>query len=196
MFKKWTNTKNLEIVSLLRKDIFRGFPLSEIEKRLKFSHHPAYRRIKQLEKDKIVLKKEGNYRVNLKNPEAVEILYFISRREKLEFVNAYKNDLFKQLEKQFNENNDIEIAIIFGSYARKQETRASDLDIFIVSNRRKIDRSFELMYNAKSSVIYATKEEFVKMLVERKKIVKDIFTEGIVLKGNIYEILSSYYVEW
>lgn len=196
MFKEWTNKRNLEIISLLRKNIFRGISLAEIEKNLPLTHHPTYRRIKQLEKEGIVFKKEGNYRLDLKNPETVEILYFVSRKEKLEFITSFKNDLFKQLDKQFNERKDIEFAIIFGSYARREETKTSDLDIFIVSSKREVNKNFEAMYNVKSSVIIATKEEFIKMLKDRKKIARDLFTEGITLKGNVYEILAEHYTEW
>jgi len=196
MFKEWTNRKNLEIIALLRKNIFRGVPLAEIEKTLPLTHHPAYRRITQLERDGIVLKKEGNYRLDLKNPETVEALYFLSRQEKLEFIASFKNDLFRQLDRQFNGRSDIEFAIIFGSYARGEETKTSDLDIFLVSGKREINRSFEAMYNVKSSIIVATKGEFIKMLKDRKKIARDLFTEGIVLKGNIYEILAEHYAEW
>lgn len=196
MFKEWTNKRNLEILSLLRKNIFRGVPLAEIEKNLLLTHHPTYRRIKQLEKEGIVFKKEGNYRLDLKNPETVEILYFLSRKEKLEFIASFKNDLFKQLDKQFNERKDVEFAIIFGSYARREETKTSDLDIFIVSGKKEINKSFEVMYNVKSSLIVATKEEFIKMLKERKKIIRDLFVEGIALKGNVYEILAEHYTEW
>ncbi len=196
MFNEWTNRKNLEIIALLRKNIFGGVPLTQIEKALSLTHHPAYRRITQLEKAGIALKREGNYRLDLNNPETVEVLYFLSRKEKSEFIASFKNDLFRQLDRQFKERSDIEFAIVFGSYARSEETKASDLDIFIVSGKREIDKSFEPMYNVKSSIIVATKGELIKMLKDRKKIVKDLFAEGIVFKGNIYEVLAEHYAEW
>ena len=34
------------------------------------------------------------------------------------------------------------------------------------------------------------------MIKERKKIIKDLFTEGIIIKGNIYKILAENYKEW
>src|SRR3989338_3663782 len=117
MFKKWTNKRNLELIEAMRKNIFDGFSMAELEKKLKLSHHPAYRRVKQLEKDKIVFRKDGSYRLNISNPETAEILYFLSRKEKLEFAESFVNDLFRQLERQFDESNETEIAIIFGSYA-------------------------------------------------------------------------------
>lgn len=196
MFKNWISGKNFEIIEFLRKQIFSGFSIIQFEKNINLSHHPTYRRIKQLEKARIILHAEGNYRLNLKNPETIETLYFLSRFDKLNFINSFKNDLFKKLEKQFCDDTEIESAIIFGSYARKQWKKTSDLDIFIVSKNSKINKCFETMYKIKSSFIFATKDEFIRMIKDKKNIIKDLFTEGIILKGNVYKVLSENNNEW
>jgi len=197
MFKKWTNKTNLEILEIFRKNIFSQLSLSQIEKSLGLSHHPTYRRIKQLQSEGLIISKGRDYVLDVANPETIEALYILSRMDRFIFMNSYKNDLFKRLGDNFEEDSTIECAIIFGSYARAEQTKSSDLDIFLItSTNKKINLSFEAMYDVKTSIIYSSKKEFISMIKDRKKIIKDLYLEGIMIKGNLYKILSDNYGDW
>lgn len=109
----------------------------------------------------------------------------IRMNEKKLSVSTIKKRL-KPLFKKINVNR----AILFGSFARRTETRTSDLDIIIVqrTNKRYLDRynDFSEIYNiikgfAIDLLIY-TPEELES--ISDRKFISGALKDGVLLYGN------------
>jgi len=83
-----------------------------------------------------------------------------------------------------------EAIVLFGSYARGENDQNSDIDIFVVSNKKKeLDlNQFEKKLMSKIQLFVKNKNEFVKLQKENKNLVNSIIN-GIILKGFL-EVLN------
>jgi predicted transcriptional regulator len=76
--------KNTDIIKLFLAEPFMPLATSEIERRLGLSHHPTFRRLKILEKNQVLIKKDTGYALNLQNEAVSEIMRFITNMEKIQ----------------------------------------------------------------------------------------------------------------
>lgn len=218
MFKEWTNLNKVignatPILDIFRHKPFKQFSIADIEKLLKLSHHPTYRRIKILEKEKILTKQNNKYKINFSNGLVPKILELLAVKEKEEFLlkNMNLNEPLKKLEKISLKTKGIEYIILFGSYATNKTTKYSDVDLFIVIDKKNFKNTKKTIEDTISfiettyflrkcifSPIFATEENVKDMLNNRKEIMRDIIEHGIVIYGenNYYNTLSSMIKEW
>lgn len=76
--------------------------------------------------------------------------------------------------------------VIFGSYSKGENDKNSDIDLFILSNRKKEIslEEFERKLKAKVQLFIKNKSEFIKLQKENKNLVNSILN-GIVIKGYL-----------
>ena len=103
--------------------------------------------------------------------------------------NILKNKNINQLYKEIMSKVKISsfILILFGSYVKNEQTKASDIDLLFISNESnfesKIDEIISLI-PLKIQVLVFTEEEFIRMKDAKKSnVIKEAIENNIVLYG-------------
>lgn len=79
-----------------------------------------------------------------------------------------------------------EAIIIFGSYAKSENDKDSDLDIFIISNtKKKLDlQKYEKVFQKEIQMFLHTPEEFKDLQRNNKHLINNVLN-GIIIKGYL-----------
>ncbi len=103
------------------------------------------------------------------------------------FINRKTNKIVKRFINLIIKKFNLKKIIIFGSFARGDYHKGSDLDLIIVGEfkERFIDRIGEIIELNESdleieAMVY-TEEEFQKMIQERRPFIEQVLEEGIVV---------------
>lgn len=138
-----------EIVDILSGEEIHARALA---KRLGINHMTAARNLKELVSENVLeFRKEGRNKVYFlkKNMEARNYA-LISELYKLNKTLKKYPELRKTL-KNIQQNKEIGLAVLFGSYARGTATKNSDIDVFIATKDRNLKPELELL-NSRLSV--------------------------------------------
>lgn len=173
------------IMYLLRNTEEFGYNINQIAKLNKISVGSAFKILKELEKDKIIVKKEisnaSHYKLNLDNSETVklcELLLLAERRNLKGYAKLYADEVVK-----FKE---AEMIIIFGSVLRSKEF--NDVDVLFLTNQTKKVNNFCLeISKIKTKPVVSLimkKEDLIKAMKNKKEAILGLIKEGIVLKGE------------
>ena len=188
--------EQLNILSVFKKDIFASLTFKQIKQdsRQK-SNNIVQIAIKEFQKQEIVKTKETGdvttYSLNLNNNLAFSYLNLINESEisksKLpkKTLEDIQNRIFKQTE--------LFILILFGSYAKNEATKKSDLDIALIveseQTKKEITPFLETIKRREVIPIdyhIFTRNEFLEMLqADSENVGKQIFKSNIVYYGYI-----------
>lgn len=173
----------LKIINKLGKNMEKSYTMHALSIELGIPYATFHRTIKQME-DIIVTENVGNattIRLDAKNPIARPYLAIASDEERKEFL--MNKPIIKKIVDMIRED---ETAILFGSYAKGEETKTSDIDILVINSEGKRTASFtslELLHKIKINAIYMTKLEFRQMLKEEgENVGKQALKYHIILK--------------
>lgn len=185
------NTKSIIIYLLRNLEIVN---INQISKLLKISVGSAFKILKELEKNKIVLSSNlGNakfYQINLNNEETIkwcEILLLEEKRALKGYSKIYAEEI-----KKFEY---AELIILFGSILANKEF--NDVDVLFITNKPKETTKFCLNLSkirTKPVIpLILRKEDFIKEIKDKKEVILDILKKGIILKGEstFLEVLKS-----
>lgn len=169
--------------------------LKMIQKRTKLSYEPVHRIIKQLVNKKLLVgKKFGKtfvYSLDL-TKEKIKIAFIVYANEKKERFEEEYGNVYRALSKI--EEGDIDFLAVFGSYAKGNPTKKSDVDIICVSsNKNKIEsklKSLRYETNLEFAPVVMSKTELAKIKEENEQFWKDLINYGIIFKG--YELFYYY----
>ena len=178
------NTRRV-IMYLLRNGDEFGYNINQIAKLNKISVGSAFKILKELEKDKITIKKEiGNashYKLNFDNPETTklcELLLLAEKRNLREYAKIYADEVIKF--------KDAKMLMIFGSILKGKEF--NDIDVLFVTNQTKKVNDFCLEISKvriKPVVpLIMGQEDLIKAMKQRKEAILDMMKNGVVLKGE------------
>ena len=168
--------------------LLRNFELNninQISKELKVSVGSAFKILRGLEKNKIVvLKKLGNanyYKLDLENNETVKLSELLLLREKRNlrgYAKIYADEI-----KEFK---NAELIILFGSILKNKEF--NDVDVLFVTNKVKEVPKFCLgISKVKTKPInplILRKSDLIKEIKNKKEPILEIIRTGVVLKGE------------
>lgn len=161
----------------------------EIEKRSGYSHESTFRILKGLaEKKCLVEKKVGKTNVYTIVKDR-DILYqaFAGYATKKRLAFRQKHLLlYKRLYELLNEAKPEGPAIIFGSFAKGTETKNSDIDLLIVTNRKDIHhavRVFRTKYGINIQPVAIKTSDFKNIKKDNHQFWEDLMEYGIVLDG-------------
>ena len=163
-----------EIVNMLLK---KNNHVRSLAKKLGTNHTTISRKIKELSELNIVdYKQEGKNKVYFikKNPEAKA---FIFMTENYQLNQLLKKHLYiRKIIEKIQSNKKINLAMIFGSYARGEETKKSDIDIYIETMDRKIKKDLEMIDSKVNVKIgkYDRKSPLIKEMEKNHVIVKGV----------------------
>jgi len=124
--------------------------------------------------------KKGNiklYKLNINNSEIKDILFQVELNRKIKFLSKHRilAHIFK---------DDDRIAGIFGSYASGTQKKDSDIDVFIIGNKRKEDYNvYGKKFDINISIKYFNEQEFKKLLENKNNLCKEIIGNHILLFG-------------
>lgn len=156
MYEKLNITENtLRILSLFTKGFNRDYYIREIQKMLKISPRTAQTLLEDLEKKGILQSTHrGKIRVFKLNKNLFSKNYLILTEQYKKLCLIQKNLLIKEILEQ--SANTVEgIGVIFGSHAKNQQKKDSDIDIFIAGKYDKekfenLSKIFNIDINIKS----------------------------------------------
>jgi predicted nucleotidyltransferase len=155
----------------------KEFFVREIARKLNKSPATISKYLKNYEKQGILISKEKfNHLLFKANTESIK---FKQLKLSYNLNKIYESGLIDFLIKEFNHPNAI---ILFGSFAKAENIKTSDIDIFIVSSRKK-ELNLEkyekkLGYNVQLFV-----EKDIKKLKEKNKELLNNIINGITLYG-------------
>ena len=162
-----------------------GYNINQIAKLNKISVGSAFKILKDLEKDKIIVKKEisnaSHYKLNFDNPETIklcELLLLAERRNLKGHAKLYADEVVKF--------EGAEMIVIFGSVLKGQEF--NDVDVLFLTNQTKKVTDFCLeMSKVRTKPVVPLimkKEDLIKAIKNKKEAILGMMTEGVVLKGE------------
>ena len=165
--------------------------LKRIQERTKLSYEPTHRIIKQLLKKELVIEKKFGktlvYSLNF-SKEKIKIAFILYANEKRERFAEKYGIVYRALSKIKEE--DVDLLEVFGSYAKGNPTKKSDVDVLCVSsNKNKVESEIKgLRYetNLEFSPVVMSKTEFAKIKRENEQFWRDLVSYGIIFKG--YEL--------
>lgn len=158
----------------------KSFYLRELERELKTP-------VSILRKELITLEKEGLF----SSAKQGNLLYYSLNKE-YPLYNEIKAIVFKTigiqgtLTKTLLPLKDIEVALIYGSYAKNSSNAKSDVDLFIIGNPDEdilVEIINKLEKNLKREINYSI---FSRADFERKKNQKDSFIEDVLKNKKIF----------
>ncbi|MFH1590702.1 MAG: nucleotidyltransferase domain-containing protein [archaeon] len=158
------------------------FTMHDLSKTLHIPYASFYRTVQEMG-GLLTIKKVGKSKVlglNLAHPTLRSHLAVAANEEKEEFL---KNQpIIKKIATELNSDD---IVLIFGSYAKGQQTDISDIDFLIMNKKGEKNLSFskyELLFRKKINPLFITKSEFIRMLKDKEENVgKQALKDHIVL---------------
>lgn len=178
------NTSKI-ILFLLRNINEFGYNINHISRLNYISVGSSFKILKELEKDKIVIKKEinnsSNYKLNLDNPEIIKLCEFLilgQKRNLKGYGKLYAEEIMK-----FDK---AKMILIFGSVLEKQNF--NDVDVLFVSDKVKEINEFclELSKIRTKPIVplIITKEDMIKEIKNKKESILEIIKKGVIIKGE------------
>ncbi len=173
------------ILYLLRNIDEFGYNINQIAKLNKISVGSAFKILKGLEKDKLIIKKEisnaSHYGLNFDNPETTklcELLLLAEKRGLKSYAKMYADEVIKF--------KDAELIIIFGSVLRGKEF--NDVDVLFITNQTKKVNDFCLEISkvrTKPVVpLIMEREDLIKAAKQKNESILSMIKEAVVLKGE------------
>src|SRR3989344_372144 len=176
------NTKKIIIYLLRNLEIVN---INQISKNLEISVGSAFKILKELEKNNLVLSSNlGNakfYQINLNNEETIkwcEILLSEERRNLKGYSKVYADEIQKF--------EHAELIVLFGSILSNKDF--NDVDVLFITNKPKEVTKFCLSLSkvrTKPVVpLILKKEDLIKEIKNNKEVVLNILKTGIILRGE------------
>jgi hypothetical protein len=200
MMEKYNiNQTTLKILGLYSNDYSKSLHLREIARETSVDVKAIQLQLKRLEKLNLLsstLKgRNKEYSLNFNNSVTK---YFMIMAETFASINYLgKNFLIKKVSDEIG--NQIEgIIVLFGSFAKGQATRESDIDLFVINGKtvdRGAVRETGSIVGRSISVKSASKRAFVHGLRENDPLIREVVSDHIILKGvdDFCEILWRYH---
>lgn len=188
MMKEYNiNQTTLKILGLYSNDYSKSLHLREIAREIRIDVKAVQLQLKKLEKINIlssVLKgRNKEYRLNLDN---LITKYYMSMAETFASISYLgQNFLIKKVADEIG--NQIEGTImLFGSFAKSQATKESDVDIFVISEKKPNSNAMleagELVGRV-ISVKSSSKERFMRGLEDKDPLISEVVSSHVILKG-------------
>jgi predicted nucleotidyltransferase len=174
----------LRIINYLGKHRVETYTLHQLSKLVSIPYATFYRTIPRLDALITIAKvgKAKTIRINADNPLVRSYLAVSSGQEAREFLK--NKQIIQKIASEITGND---IVVLFGSYAKSEETEKSDIDIVVINKKGEKSISFskyEVLYKRKVNPIFMTIKEFHMMLKEKDENVgKQVLKNHIVLNN-------------
>ena len=185
----------VEIMNIFRRNIFLSKTIREISIIAKKDYPNIFNAVKELsERNIIKIRKVGKSNlceISLSKA-SISFLSYLDEQEALSIKIPL---LYKILE--FKEFLD-DIILVTGSYAKKKETKESDIDLVFITknnafNKQKLLNNLTSLFLPKYHVIVITYKDFIDMLLNNElNFGNEIFNNKLLFRGaeRYYELLK------
>ena len=188
------NSKMFEILSLFRSDYSVKLHIREIARLLKTNHRTILMNLQKLEEANIfhseIIGKNKLYYLNINNITTREYIRSAEIVKTIAFLE--KHFVFKKFIDEVLSKIESFPIIIFGSYAKGQEKKDSDVDVFIFSDHYQYNKEVEkkiLDFSRKYKLFFQLKKgthnDFESGLREKDPLTLEIIKNHVLL--NNYE---------
>ena len=183
-----------KILKFLIENKEKNFSINEVAKALKIDYKLIYTNIKKLQEDRIIKVEDlGNTkRCGFSKLFNTDVFFVENERRK----DLFKNKNFLVIANRLGKINKQFILLLFGSYAKGTETKHSDIDLLLVSDKdsaKIIENKIELI-PLKIHLTAVTYEDFVDMLKSKEQtVVTETIKNNLILFGieDYYRILQN-----
>ena len=175
------HNKHFEILNEFTGDCNRRLYGRELVGKVSISQKNIALTLDELETEGILTsKKEGNmkfFSLNIRNPIVKDVIIQTELSKKIYFLKKHK-----KIEHILKGDN--RIIGIFGSYARGKEKADSDIDLFVIGNKKEedYDKKGKLL-DLNISIKYFAEKEFIKLAKEKNSLIAEIIKSHIVLNN-------------
>lgn len=181
------NQTTLKILGLYLDDYEKSLHMREISRKTKIDVKAIQLQLKKLEKinvlSSIVRGRNKDYHLNLNNVTAK--YYLVMAEIFVSIIYLKKNFVIKKLVEEI-EKNIHDPLILFGSFAKGTHTKESDIDIFMISDK-KINAGpiteASNMVGREISIKSASRQQFLEGLKNNDPLIKEVVSNHIILKG-------------
>jgi len=181
------NQTTLRILGLYASDYKKSLHLREIARETKVDVKAVQLQLKRLEKRNILSSimngRNKEYYLNLSNSTSKYHMILAETFASLSYLG--KNFLIKKVIDEIGTHIEGTI-ILFGSFAKGQISETSDIDLFVVTEK-KLDRSIFMkagnLIGRETSVKSSTRRQFLKGLENGDPLVREVASNHVVLKG-------------
>lgn len=184
---------DFEVLGFMIKKIETKYSIKQIADAIKKPYVKVYKSIQRLTESSIIKKEimgKSHYcLIDYKNN--MDVVCFISKQISRNFLE--KNKSIKVLFNRIKENikfPDYSL-VLFGSYAKGNANKHSDIDICIITSKENQEKAEQVMSSVKgitSSGIHSMEfsyNDFIEMLKSKKfNVGKEIFKDNIIFKGQ------------
>lgn len=198
MDKKVSNIEQheLEIISLYLADYRRKLHLREIARLLEINHRTIALTLQKLEKKNImnseIVGKNKLFFLNIQNITTREYLSCSESLQKMRVLD--KHFIFKKLLTDISPLLETDTPLIlFGSYAKGEENKESDIDVLLFRGYKEKEltakiKKFARQYQKSIQIQEATREHFEAGLREKDPLVIEIENNHIIFNNNQFFI--------
>src|SRR3989344_583364 len=175
-----------KVIDFLLRNIDKvGFNVNQLSKNIKISVGSAHKILHELKKEEIVIitdmKSSIYYKLNLNNPDTIDICKLILRENK-KHLPSYIKIYVEEIEK-FKE---AEIIILFGSILNKKDF--NDVDVLFITNKIK---EVNLFCNEISKIrtkpinpLIMKLDDFTKNIKNKNNVILEIINKGVIINGE------------
>jgi predicted nucleotidyltransferase len=171
--KRYNKDYKLEIVISLLKERSH---IRELAKKLSTNPMTILRRVKELQFENVLdFEQKGKNKVYFlkRNPEANTYALMAEQYALLRTLEKYPE--LRAIIENIKKHKEIEIAILFGSYAKGTATKDSDIDVYVETKDKRVKKELEFLDTRLSIKIGSFERE--------SKLIKEIEKNHIILKG-------------
>ncbi len=174
--------EKLNILKFLIESTGQEFSIRQLAKARKINYKSAYQNIMTLEKERIVqIKKQGNISLCSFNQNFNENVYLVEYYRR---SNLLKNKNFKILYNRLQNLNQQFILLLFGSFVKKANSKHSDIDLLLISDKPKVVENEIDLLPLNIHLTSITYKDFETMLESRKlTVVSEAIKNNILLFG-------------
>jgi len=192
--------KQLGILKVFRKDLFRKMSFSDLKKELKEKSSSKLQRtiLNFKEENLIKIEKIGKSNLISLNYDNNKLFYYLSIFN-LEFSTGMPFNILYEIQQEILKETEFFSLIVFGSFAEGTSTKKSDLDVaLIIENYEIKKRTTPKINSIKRKELQTidlhvfTREEFLEMLKDEKEnLGKEIVRNHFVIYGliNFYKLI-------
>lgn len=175
------------VINFLLRNFAKDYNINQIAKELKLSPRGAYKILRKLESNKILIfQKIGNNiisKINFNNDTALDVCQFaLIEKEAAPYIKMWINDLqpLKEL---------TEMVILFGSILTEKK-QAHDVDLFLVFEKKnflKVQEQIKKINQIKSKNIHTiiqTKKDLINNIKKRDQALLEEIRTGLILWGR------------
>lgn len=180
MIHLYQKVTHLKVLSHFFENPFEDFYLRELARLLKISPMTVKRALEVLVLDGLITREEKKnqilYRANMDN------LTF--RYAKISYNLSYLES-YNVVEYLLNQNPGISSIVLYGSFAKGENDKNSDLDLLVISTPKEVEsKTISKRLNIEVNIMDFTSAQWTKQSKTNRAFYLDVITEGIVLYGT------------